>query len=62
MSASEGKPRALVFGGINGAGIPTAFRALLADTLKLMAFVNADAIAQVLSGFDVEAEPVSYAA
>ena len=41
--------------GINGAGKTTASRALLADTLRLMTFVNADVIAQGLSGFDPEA-------
>lgn len=55
MSDAVSKPRAVVLGGINGAGKTTASRALLADTLKLMTFVNADVIAQGLSGFDVEA-------
>lgn len=48
------KPRAIILGGINGAGKTTASRALLADTLKVMSFVNADVIAQGLSGFSVE--------
>jgi predicted ABC-type ATPase len=49
------KPRAVILAGINGAGKTTASRALLADTLRLMTFVNADVIAQGLSGFDVDA-------
>jgi predicted ABC-type ATPase len=48
------KPRAVILGGINGAGKTTASRALLADTLQIMTFVNADVIAQGLSGFSVE--------
>ncbi len=48
------KPRAVILGGINGAGKTTASRALLADTLQVMTFVNADVIAQGLSGFSVE--------
>lgn len=55
MSAADRKPRAVILGGINGAGKTTASRLLLADTLKLMTFVNADVIAQGLSGFDVDA-------
>jgi len=51
----EMKPRAVILGGINGAGKTTSSRALLADFLKLMTFVNADVIAQGLSGFDVDA-------
>lgn len=52
---SDPIPRAVILGGINGAGKTTASRAILADTLKLMTFVNADVIAQGLSGFDPEA-------
>jgi predicted ABC-type ATPase len=55
MSDEATKPRAVILGGINGAGKTTASRALLADTLRLMTFVNADVIAQGLSGFDVDA-------
>jgi predicted ABC-type ATPase len=47
-------PAAVVLAGINGAGKTTASQALLADTLHLMTFVNADAIAKGLSGFDPE--------
>ena len=55
MADESRKPRAVILAGINGAGKTTASRALLADTLRLMTFVNADVIAQGLSGFDVEA-------
>ena len=46
------QPTCIVLAGINGAGKTTASRAVLADTLKLMTFVNADVIAQGLCGFD----------
>lgn len=55
MSDGPTKPRAVILAGINGAGKTTASRAILADTLRLMTFVNADVIAQGLSGFDVDA-------
>jgi predicted ABC-type ATPase len=45
-------PHALVLAGINGAGKTTSSRALLADTLDVLTFVNADVIAQGLCGFD----------
>jgi predicted ABC-type ATPase len=45
----------VVLAGINGAGKTTAARSLLANTLKVMTFVNADVIAQGLSGFAPEA-------
>jgi predicted ABC-type ATPase len=45
-------PTAIVLAGINGSGKTTASRAILAETLKLMTFVNADIIAQGLCGFD----------
>ncbi len=47
-------PSVVVLGGPNGAGKTTASRTLLAETLHLMTFVNADAIAQGLSGFHPE--------
>ncbi len=46
--------RVVMLGGCNGAGKTTASRALLADTLGVLTFVNADQIAQGLSGFDPE--------
>jgi predicted ABC-type ATPase len=47
-------PTVVVLAGPNGAGKTTAARTLLAETLHLMTFVNADAIAQGLSGFHPE--------
>jgi predicted ABC-type ATPase len=49
---SERIPRVIVLAGCNGAGKTTSSQALLADTLAVMTFVNADVIAQGLSGFD----------
>ncbi len=45
-------PTIVVIGGPNGAGKTTISRAVLADTLGITEFVNADAIAAGLSGFD----------
>jgi predicted ABC-type ATPase len=42
----------IVLAGPNGAGKTTSSRTLLAETLSLMTFVNADVIAQGLAGFD----------
>jgi predicted ABC-type ATPase len=42
----------IVLGGPNGAGKTTSARTLLAETLRLVTFVNADVITQGLSGFD----------
>jgi predicted ABC-type ATPase len=50
----ETAPTAIVLAVPNGAGKTTSARTFLADTLHLMTFVNADAIAQGLSGFDPE--------
>src|SRR5262245_47107831 len=47
-------PTAVVLAGPNGAGKTTSARTLLAETLQLMTFVNADVIVQGLSGFDPE--------
>jgi len=55
---AEPSPIVVVLGGVNGAGKTTASRILLAETLKLVTFVNADMIAQGLSGFDPEAAAV----
>lgn len=51
-------PTLIVLGGVNGAGKTTAARSLLANTLRVMTFVNADVIAQGLSGFDPSASAV----
>jgi predicted ABC-type ATPase len=50
----EQRPRVIVIAGPNGAGKTTTARALLADTLQVATFVNADTIAQGLSGFQPE--------
>lgn len=49
---TERSPSAIVLAGPNGAGKTTSARILLADTLRVVTFVNADAIAQGLAGFD----------
>jgi predicted ABC-type ATPase len=45
-------PTIVILAGPNGAGKTTASRTLLARTLKLPTYVNADVIAQGLAGFD----------
>src|ERR1041385_7120822 len=47
-------PMVVIIGGPNGAGKTTISRAVLADTLAITEFVNADAIAAGLSGFAPE--------
>ncbi len=47
-------PRVVILGGPNGAGKSTSARNLLVDTLGMTTFVNADVIANGLSGFDPE--------
>jgi predicted ABC-type ATPase len=49
---AETTPRVIVLAGCNGAGKTTASRTILAETLGVVTFVNADVIAQGLSGFD----------
>ena len=49
---SSDTPQVIVLAGSNGSGKTTSSRTILADTLKVMTFVNADVIAQGLSGFD----------
>jgi predicted ABC-type ATPase len=56
----ESPPVVVVIGGPNGAGKTTAAGRLLPDGLDIRRFVNADAIAKGLSGFDPEA--VAFAA
>lgn len=55
---AQAGPSIVILGGPNGAGKTTAARTVLADTLSLMTFVNADAIAQGLSGFDPESSAI----
>jgi predicted ABC-type ATPase len=56
MAANQ--PGVIVLAGPNGAGKSTSARALLAETLSVMTYVNADLIAQGLSGFDPEGAAV----
>jgi|SRR5208283_1381319 len=49
---AESAPCVIVLAGPNGAGKTTSARILLAETLNVMTFVNADIIAQGLAGFD----------
>src|SRR5438445_12431364 len=51
---TETCPTVVVLAGPNGAGKTTSARTLLAETLRLTTYVNADVIAQGLSGFDPE--------
>ena len=51
-------PHIVVLAGPNGAGKTTSSRALLAETLGINTFVNADVIAQGLSGFDTDSVAV----
>jgi len=55
---AETSPALVVLAGPNGAGKTTASRTLLAETLRLMTFVNADLIAQGLAGFDPDSAAV----
>jgi predicted ABC-type ATPase len=52
------KPGVIVLAGPNGAGKTTSARTLLAETLSVMTYVNADVIAQGLSGFDPDSAAV----
>ncbi len=45
-------PRVVVLGEANGSGKTTSSRGILAEALGVLTFVNADVIAQGLSGFD----------
>jgi predicted ABC-type ATPase len=58
MDQLDASPTTIVLGGVNGAGKTTASRSLLANTLKVMTFVNADVIARGLSGFDPDAAAI----
>src|SRR5437879_13390855 len=51
-------PQVVVLAGANGSGKTTSARTLLAETLNVMPFVNADTIAQGLSGFDPAAAAI----
>jgi predicted ABC-type ATPase len=49
---SSAAPQVVVLAGSNGSGKTTSSRTILAETLSVLTFVNADVIAQGLSGFD----------
>jgi predicted ABC-type ATPase len=51
-------PSVIVLAGPNGAGKTTASRTVLAESLRLTTFVNADVIAQGLAGFDPDSAAV----
>src|SRR5689334_23144253 len=51
-------PSVFVLGGPHGAGKTTASRTVLAETLGVMTFVNADVIAGGLAGFDPDSAAV----
>ncbi|HEY7308078.1 MAG TPA: AAA family ATPase [Gemmataceae bacterium] len=55
---TDSPPTVIVLGGPNGAGKSTAARTLLAETLRIMTFVNADVIAQGLAGFDPDSAAI----
>jgi predicted ABC-type ATPase len=52
-------PNLIVLGGPNGAGKSTAAPFLLRDELAVSEFVNADVIAQGLSGFAAESAAIA---
>jgi len=54
MTTTTTEPTITVIGGPNGAGKTTIARAVLADTLGISEFVNADTLAAGLSGFEPE--------
>ncbi len=54
MTHDQSSPRVIVLGGPNGAGKSSVARMLLAETFGVTTFVNADVIAQGLSGFAPE--------
>jgi predicted ABC-type ATPase len=58
MGEVNPNPAVIVLAGSNGAGKTTSARSLLANTLHVMTFVNADVIAQGLSGFDPAAAAI----
>src|SRR3954447_23464825 len=52
------QPEVVILGGPNGCGKTTSSQRLLADTLAVMTFVNADQIARGLAGFDPDSAAV----
>jgi predicted ABC-type ATPase len=57
-AVANGQPQVIVLGGPNGCGKTTSSQSVLADTLKVMTFVNADQIARGLAGFDPDSAAV----
>lgn len=55
---AETAPTVVVLADPNGAGKTTSARTILAETLAIMTFVNADVIAQGLAGFDPDSAAV----
>ncbi len=55
MAQPTANPQAIIISGPNGAGKTTAAPLLLRDELSVLTYVNADVIAQGLSGFAPEA-------
>jgi predicted ABC-type ATPase len=55
---ANSRPEVIVLAGSNGAGKTTSSQRLLADTLALTRFVNADVIARGLAGFDPDSAAV----
>lgn len=55
---AKASPAVVVLAGPNGAGKTTSARILLAETLQLFTYINADVIAQGLSGFDPESAAI----
>lgn len=55
---ANGQPEIIVLGGPNGCGKTTSSQRLLADTLALTTFVNADVIARGLAGFDPDSAAI----
>lgn len=55
---STAGPTVIILAGPNGAGKTTSARTLLAETLSVMTYVNADVIAQGLSGFDPDSAAI----
>jgi predicted ABC-type ATPase len=55
----EAAPQVIVLAGANGSGKTTSSRKLLAETLIVMPFVNADMIAQGLAGFNPESTAIA---
>src|SRR4051794_38685495 len=52
------QPEGVILGGPNGGGKTTSSQRLLADTLAVMTFVNADVIARGLAGFDPDSDAI----